>query len=374
MYQGLGLGSVVMIGALVLSGCGGKSTQAPQGSPTAPTRTVTSVVVSGTAPGIGDTAQFTATATLSDGRTQDVTATASWQSSNTTVATVSNRGVVTGIGPGEGDIVATYEQVRGSLHLVLGPRLFTLSGLVTDAVTGQPIPGAEVEVLTGEDAGRKSPSADTDGRYAIAGLHPGSFTIRTRATGYFSSDGNVTISDANVRFDVTLRRSFTLSGVVTNAATGILIQGAEAEVLNGEDAGRTARADNSGMYALTGLHAGSFTIRFKANGYESGTHAVTITNADVRVDFALRPCTFVVSNTNVTVSSGGGTATITVTTGATCNWTATSNAAFITITSGANGTGNGTVTFSVTANSGAARSGTLTIAGQTVTVTQAAPA
>jgi hypothetical protein len=35
--------------------------------------------------------------------------------------------------------------------------------------------------------------------------------------------------------------------------------------------------------------------------------------------------------------------------------------------------GNGTVTFTVAANSGAARSGTLTIAGQTFTVSQAAP-
>jgi ABC-type transporter Mla subunit MlaD len=43
----------------------------------------------------------------------------------------------------------------------------------------------------------------------------------------------------------------------------------------------------------------------------------------------------------------------------------------MTITSGASGTGNGTVNFSVAANSGALRTGTLTIAGRTLTVTQA---
>ncbi|MBP6821374.1 MAG: BACON domain-containing protein, partial [Acidobacteria bacterium] len=53
-------------------------------------------------------------------------------------------------------------------------------------------------------------------------------------------------------------------------------------------------------------------------------------------------------------------------------WTATSNAAWITITSGTSGTGNGTVNYSVATNTGAIRSGTMTIAGQTFTVMQSA--
>lgn len=46
-----------------------------------------------------------------------------------------------------------------------------------------------------------------------------------------------------------------------------------------------------------------------------------------------------------------------------------SNAAFITV-SPANGTGNGSVTLTVTANPGASRTGTVTISGQTVSLTQ----
>jgi hypothetical protein len=49
------------------------------------------------------------------------------------------------------------------------------------------------------------------------------------------------------------------------------------------------------------------------------------------------------------------------------------NVSFITVTSGASGTGNGTVGFSVPTNPNTApRTGTLTIAGQIFTVTQAA--
>ena len=56
-----------------------------------------------------------------------------------------------------------------------------------------------------------------------------------------------------------------------------------------------------------------------------------------------------------------------------CGWTATSNATWITITSGQSSSGNGQVKFSVASNieSTSARTGTLTIAGQPVTVTQA---
>lgn len=83
-------------------------------------------------------------------------------------------------------------------------------------------------------------------------------------------------------------------------------------------------------------------------------------------------CTYSISPTSASVAAGGGTGTVSVTAGAGCNWTAASNDAFITITGGASGVGSGTVSYSVAANTGAAsRTGTLTIAGLTFTVTQA---
>jgi hypothetical protein len=85
-------------------------------------------------------------------------------------------------------------------------------------------------------------------------------------------------------------------------------------------------------------------------------------------------CSYQLSGTNQNFVVAGGAGTVNVTTTAGCAWTAVSNSAFITVVTGANGNGNGTVTFNVAANTGAARTGTLTIAGQTFTVTQdAAP-
>mgnify|MGYP003694787697 CR=1 FL=1 len=66
----------------------------------------------------------------------------------------------------------------------------------------------------------------------------------------------------------------------------------------------------------------------------------------------------------------GTSVSVTASTG--CPWTAATTVAWISIASGSSGTANGTVTFTVAANAGAARTGTLTVANQTVTVNQAA--
>ena len=56
-----------------------------------------------------------------------------------------------------------------------------------------------------------------------------------------------------------------------------------------------------------------------------------------------------------------------------CDWTATSNAPWISIIAGGSDSGNGTVSFTVQPNTGAARNGILTIAGLRYTVTKHRP-
>jgi len=89
--------------------------------------------------------------------------------------------------------------------------------------------------------------------------------------------------------------------------------------------------------------------------------------------FAWAPCVYVIDPLSANYGSGGGTGTASITTGILCAWTATSNAAWLIVTSGATGSGNGTVGYSVAPNAGAARVGTMTIAGQTFTVMQGCP-
>jgi uncharacterized protein YjdB len=92
--------------------CGNSSTSAT---------TASSLTVTGAAPAVGATAQFSATATMSDGTTQDVTSQAAWTSSNGSIATVSSTGVVTGLGAGPVTVTASYQTISASDAIVLAP-------------------------------------------------------------------------------------------------------------------------------------------------------------------------------------------------------------------------------------------------------------
>jgi uncharacterized repeat protein (TIGR03803 family) len=85
-------------------------------------------------------------------------------------------------------------------------------------------------------------------------------------------------------------------------------------------------------------------------------------------------CAYALNATSVSLPAKGGTNTVSVTAkNPTCAWTAVSNDDFITITAGASGIGNSKVEYSVPGNTNTvALTGTMTIAGQTFTVNQAA--
>lgn len=84
-------------------------------------------------------------------------------------------------------------------------------------------------------------------------------------------------------------------------------------------------------------------------------------------------CSYSISPISQGFGPGSGSGQFSITAPFGCNWTATSNnTSFVTITSGATGSGNGTVNYSVGANaSGSPRSGTITVTGgNTFTVIQ----
>lgn len=84
------------------------------------------------------------------------------------------------------------------------PVTFTLTGLITDATTNQPVPLADIEIIEGANLGRVF-RADAAGFYTAPNLNPGTFTMRVRAFGYPSTDiRGITITNANLRVDVQL--------------------------------------------------------------------------------------------------------------------------------------------------------------------------
>ncbi|MEO8025437.1 MAG: BACON domain-containing carbohydrate-binding protein [Bryobacteraceae bacterium] len=124
----------------------------------------------------------------------------------------------------------------------------------------------------------------------------------------------------------------------------------------------------------SGSANGTVTFTLAANTSSSvrtGTLTVAGNTFTVTQDGTVS-CSYSVSSTSQAFGTSGGTTFIGVTAPAGCAWTATSNAGWISVTGGSSGSANGTVTYTVAANaSSSGRTGTMTIAGQTITVTQA---
>jgi hypothetical protein len=163
--------------------------------------------------------------------------------------------------------------------------------------------------------------------------------------------------------------AITVSGI--NAPAPISVTGGQYSINGG------AYTSSSGTVS----NGNTLTARVTSSGNYAATTSATLTIGGVNGVFSVTTitaptCTYTVNASKTQFTAFGGTATASITaSNASCSWTATSNVAWIDITSGASGTGSGTVQFSVETHTGASpRSGTLTVAGQTITIDQDAPA
>jgi hypothetical protein len=171
-----------------------------------------------------------------------------------------------------------------------------------------------------------------------------------------------------------------------SAASVLAAGGSGAFTMNASAAtcGWTASPDTAWIHVTngtsgTGSGAVSYTVDGNTGSSRSGT--ITLTGGGQSMTFTIAQagassgaCTPSLSTTSASPGAAQTTGSVTVTAGAGCAWTATSNASWLTVTAGASGSGNGTVGYSVAANTGVARTGTLTIAGLTFTVSQASGA
>jgi Putative binding domain, N-terminal/Viral BACON domain len=180
----------------------------------------------------------------------------------------------------------------------------------------------------------------------------------------------VVVSQAGTPVPVPVPCSYSVSPLTTSVAGA---GGAGTPIAVDTQPGCTwTAASNAGWLSITsgatGSGSGSVIFRASVNSGAARTGTLTVAGQTATVSQA---CSFTVTPSTVTVPAPGSTGTsVSLGTVATCVWTAVSNVSWISITSGPGGVDSGTVTFTVAANTGTARTGTLTIAGQTVTVNQ----
>ena len=301
---------------------------------------------------------------------------------------------ITGGASGSGNGTVTYS-------VAVNPTITARSGLMT-------IAGQSVEVIqvgqpctyTLTPAGTSMPSAATTGTVAVAALSGCAWDATSTAPWVTITSGDSGVGAGTVGYAVaanpaTSARTTTLTiggqpFTITQAAASCTYavspatpsfpaSGGPGTVSMTTLAGCPWTATTSASWITiggtgSGSGSGTFDYTVAVNAVptaRSGTIAVA--GQIVTVSQAAAPCSYTLSPASISVPADAATGTFSIATIAGCNWTATSSAPWLTVTSGATGSGNGTVGYSVAANPNTtARTATISAGGQTFTVTQAA--
>lgn len=169
--------------ALVLGACG----DSPTDVHSSPASLSTLCLTAGTQ--VSCTASFFSGGT--SGRQADVTADATWMASDPTAGAFVRPGVFSPAKRGEVAISASYRgvQTHVSSRFLVDPlqtprRLETLSGSIVDDLSGEPLAGATVEILSGYSQGVRV-TTNQYGFYLVGTMLAGeTFTARAESPGY----------------------------------------------------------------------------------------------------------------------------------------------------------------------------------------------
>lgn len=282
-----------------LAGCsGGDSAVAPvsKGTPPPTPVTLTSIEVAPASPFIamGTSRQFTATGVYSDNSKQDITASVTWASSNTAVATVGTTGLAAAVGAGTTIVTATSGSLSASTTLTvttatlasigvtpptpsiaLGTtQQFTAIGVFSDSST---------QDLTTQVTWSSSATgiATVNSKGLAASVATGSATI-TATLGGVSGSTTLAVTTATLAsIEVTPTASRIASGTTQQfKATGLFSDGTKQDITAAatwSSATPSVASIDSGGRA-TGVAAGTSVITASFGGI-SGTTALTVTAA-----------------------------------------------------------------------------------------------
>jgi hypothetical protein len=143
---------------------------------------------------------------------------------------------------------------------------------------------------------------------------------------------------------------------------------------SGSSCGWSAASSVFWITLATSSGSGGGNIRYSvvANPGAARTGTLRVAGVNVTVTQAAMPaCQYEVSPTSESFSSNGGNGHFRIRAADGCAWSAVPNVSWISLRQG-NGSGNGNAQYAVAANTGAARTGTLTVAGTVVTINQEA--
>jgi subtilisin family serine protease len=202
--------------------------------------------------------------------------------------------------PASRSVTVGPDQTGEDFMATAGTSTFSISGAVSSAGGG----------LAGVTVSAENQSATTaaNGVYALTGLPPGTYTVVPSRAGYSFTPASrqVTLTNASVSgvsFGATPTPSgFTISGAVRQGSAGV----AGVTITSGSASATTA-AD--GTYRLTGLAAGTYTLRPSLSGFTftPASQTVTVGPDQAGIDFGAGTSAALASLTVSPTSIRGGT-------------------------------------------------------------------
>jgi hypothetical protein len=262
------------------------------------------------------------------------------------------------------------------------PLTFSISGLIATSASGTPIPNVTVFLNDLQTHAVVTATSDANGHYTFDNLTKGSSYIVSPYGSYIYQPANATVNNLQAGQQFNFSGTpvdppncvFSLSLTTRNfSASG----GNSAFNINAEKGCSWKARSNNAWIILTGQTDGSgqtpISYRLLENSSttaRTGTISVADQTFTVTQDAASATCTITLSQSSESFGAEGGIASLSVKTGGGCSWSAVSNDGWITIDAGGTGLGTGSLTYSLSANHGAFRTGTINIGGQLFTVEQ----
>ncbi|MEO8430066.1 MAG: carboxypeptidase regulatory-like domain-containing protein [Acidobacteriota bacterium] len=149
----------------------------------------------------------------------------------------------------------------------------TISGLVTEEGSGDPIEGASIQAETGQESvsfSMKSGGSDSSGHYEVDGVDPGSYQVSARKAGYELKTQTVSVGSDPVTANFTLSRGAGLTIRAADGLTGLPMRGLS--VLAFSASGGVAfqgsiSLDATGKGEVSSLSPGRYSLYLFADGY-----------------------------------------------------------------------------------------------------------
>jgi len=243
-----------------------------------------SIAVMPTNPSIASGAmqQFTATGTYANGTTANLTNSAVWTSSLTSVATINSAGLATGVGAGTSTITATSGAVAGSAALTVStPTLVSIT--VTPSSPSVPVGGMQQFTATGTYSNGTTGNLTSSATWSSSNPAAATITTSGLATGVAAGSTTLTATSGSISGSTTLTVTPALASIaITPSNPSIPVGSSQQLTATGTFSdGSTQNLTNSATWSSSSPPTATVSSTGLAKGIGQGAVTISATYASI---------------------------------------------------------------------------------------------